>query len=204
MFVESGQLSVFPESGADERYNVAPGQRALVLVRGNSAALRSVMMVWGFAPKWSRTPTRGPINARVETIAEKPMFREAFRARRCIVPASGFYEWQTDPNSGAKLPWLIRPVADGEIFGFAGIWDEHPDTGPNFCILTTEPNELMRPIHTRMPVILARDTWSAWLAGTSVDIATPHPPDRMTAHRVTTRVNSAKNEGPGLIQQPAE
>ena len=135
-------------------YNIAPTQQAPV-VRAADAGRECVRLRWGFIPSWSKDGKLSLINAMSETAADKPMFRSAFRRRRCILPASGFYEWQ--PTAAKKKqPYAIR-LADESPFGFAGLWErwEGPD-GPveSCCILTTQPNELVAGIHNRMPVIL--------------------------------------------------
>lgn len=189
------------------RYNIAPGT-AVPVIRSASAGIVMEPMLWGLTPAWARrtpapTSLPKPINARSETVRDKPMFREAFRRRRCILPASGFYEWFR-PASGAKQPYYIHPVAE-RVFAMAGLYEdgdgEHP---PSCCILTVSANEVMAPIHDRMPVMLAGPDWARWLApDTSRDVITPllapAPAETMTAHRVGTRVNSARNDGPELI-----
>lgn len=183
------------------RYNIAPTQLAPV-IRANEKGERTASMLrWGFAPHWSKTPDRGPINARVEGIADKPMFRSAMKTRRCIVPASGFYEWQPIAGSKTKQPWYMTPEGS-PLFAFAGLWESHPDVGENYCILTTEPNSLMRPIHNRMPVILAPEQYESWLSSEAIgfDPAAPFSEKLMSAKRVGTRVNTPKIDEPSLIE----
>lgn len=189
------------------RYNIAPGTPVPV-IRDSPAGPVMEPMVWGLTPAWARrTPAPSsmpkPINARSETVADKPMFREAFRRRRCILPASGFYEWLR-PASGAKQPYYIHPVTE-PVFAMAGLYEdgdgEHP---PSCCILTVSANEVMTPIHDRMPVMLAGPDLARWLAPGSprdavAPLLIPAPAATMTAHRVGTRVNSARNDGPELI-----
>ena len=193
-----------PEGWPGPRYNIAPTQLAPV-IRANEKGERAASMLrWGFAPHWSKTPDRGPINARVEGIGHKPMFRDAMKKRRCIVPASGFYEWQAVAGSKTKQPWYMTPAGTGAlpIFAFAGLWESHPEVGETFCILTTEPNTLMRPIHNRMPVILEPDKFDAWLSAgpLSFDPSEPYPAPSMTAQRVGTKVNSPRTDASSLIE----
>jgi len=191
-----------PEGFSSTRYNIAPTQQAPV-IRANEKGERSAAMLrWGLAPHWSKTPERGPINARVEGIADKPMFRTAIKSRRCIVPASGFYEWQAIAGSKTKQPWYITPAEGGPLFAFAGLWESHDEVGETFCILTTAPNELMRPIHDRMPVLLAREQWENWLACEPIrsDLAQSFPAESMAARRVGTKVNNPKSDDRSLIE----
>lgn len=198
-------LVAVPELTA--RYNIAPGT-AVPVIRASAAGAVMEPMLWGLTPAWARrTPAPAsmpkPINARSETVRTKPMFREAFRRRRCILPASGFYEWFR-PASGAKQPYYIRPVAE-PVFAMAGLYEdgngEHP---ASCCILTVGANEVMAPIHDRMPVMLAGPDVARWLAPDTpgeavVPLLVPAPAATMTAHRVGTQVNSARNDSPELI-----
>src|ERR1700676_4923775 len=145
------------------RYNIAPTQPVAV-VRAADQARELVRLRWGLIPSWSKDAKMAQINARSEPAAGKPMFRTAFRKRRCLIPASGFYEWKATGGK-KKQPFCIR-LADDKPFAFAGLWDrwEGPD-GPveSCCILTTDANELVRPIHDRMPVILDPRYFDQWL-----------------------------------------
>ncbi|HEX7242624.1 MAG TPA: SOS response-associated peptidase [Longimicrobiaceae bacterium] len=190
---------------AGPRYNVAPTQHAPVLVREDGGLALSSFR-WGLRPGWAKDKAPEPINARSEDAAGKPYFRSAFRSRRCLVPASGFYEWQKTPDG--KVPhWIHR--ADGEPFTFAGLWEVwHPkDAEPvhSFCILTTSPCDLMRPIHDRMPVVLDGEARDAWLdpradAATLQELMRPFG-GALTAYPVSTRVNSPRNDGPELLER---
>ena len=201
-----------PPEGFGPRYNIAPTQAAIVIRADRDTHDRTAAMLrWGLAPRWSKQAERGPINARIETAAEKPMFRDAMQKRRCIVPASGFYEWQVVTPGKPKQPWYMTPAADtaaasGGIFALAGLWETHPDLGHSFCILTTEPNDLMRPIHNRMPVILAPAQIDEWLSEDPLrfDPARPFPDAFMRAHRVGTRVNKPANDDEALIAPAAD
>lgn len=186
-------------------YNVCPTVDIHVICPGESGR-RLVAMRWGFLPHWYKSPTDGPllINARSETVADKPAFRKACRERRCIIPATGFYEWTKD-EAGKRLPWYIYP-ADGAPLYFAGIWQ---NWGPEdarlstAAIVTTEANKTIGGIHHRMPVILAEDDVALWL-GEEGQGAAPlmraAPEDRLAFHRVATAVNSNRASGEALIE----
>jgi len=159
-------------------------------------------------PSWAKDPVIGSrmINARAESLAEKPSFRSAFRRRRCLVLADGFYEWRKD--GARKTPMYIK-LASGRPFAFAGLWENwfSPD-GSNILsctIITTQPNTLMEPIHNRMPVILPPEAYPVWLSPSEQDPArlsallSPYPPAQMTAFPVSTLVNSPANDSPGCI-----
>jgi putative SOS response-associated peptidase YedK len=180
----------------------------------HAAKIREWALVqWGLVPSWSKDPSIGArlINARSETAAEKPSFRSALRRRRCLIPASGFYEWQRRPNG--KQPYVIG-MADGNPFAFAGLWEHwHGLDGSELetcTVLTTEANELMAPIHDRMPVILEPQDYADWL-GTGEDSAPaevaqlqhlmrPYPADQMKAYPVSNYVNDPRHEGAECIR----
>lgn len=191
-------------------YNAAPGQDiAVVLTQPYGRALE--LMRWGLIPSWAKDPAVGfrMINARSETAAEKPSFRSAFRRRRCIIPADGFYEWQKTP-SGGKQPFLISST-DQPIMAFAGLWESWDDPGGDeLCsttILTTAANSLMEQIHDRMPVILVDEAAEArWLNPDSDprsldDLLGQYPAARMKLHPVSTDVNSSRNNYAGLVEE---
>lgn len=189
-----------------DRYNIAPSQLAPVVAAG-SEGVEVVFAKWGLVPGWAAGKDyAAPINAKIETAAEKPMFRHAWKRGRVIVPASGFYEWQ--PTAGGKQPHFIKPLGV-EYFGFAGLL-EHADgpDGPeaSFAILTTAANDLMQPIHGRMPVILSPQAYSAWLdpgvTGSELlrEIAGQYPSELMTAYKVGRAVGNPKSQGPVLVQ----
>ena len=188
------------------RYNIAPTQPvAVVGVQPKTGRRGLAMLSWGLVPRASLGGERGFINARAETAWEKPSFREAFARRRCLVPATGFYEWQK-LDAKRKQPWLIR-LASGRVFAFAGLW-EPPAAGgttPTCTILTTEPNDLARPIHDRMPVILDPVDYALWLdpAVTVPAEVRPllksFPAGLMTAFPVTTAVNNPAFDDPACL-----
>ena len=187
------------------RHNICPTQPvAAVLSTGGTRHLGA--MRWGFLPHWYKHEGDGPllINARAETIATKPAFAQAARMRRCLIPASGFFEWTKDA-AGNRLPWYIRP-AQGECLAFAGVWQvwEHGDTRHVSCaIVTCAASPDMAQIHHRMPVIIAPDDWPLWLgeAGHGAARLMKAAPDAaLEWHRVDTRINSSRATGPELIE----
>ncbi|MEE9388017.1 MAG: SOS response-associated peptidase [Paracoccaceae bacterium] len=186
-------------------FNTCPTTNISVISM-DEAGRRLVSMRWGFIPKWYKKPNDGPllINARAETIADKPAFRDACRARRCLIIASGFYEW-TKGADGTRLPWYISR-ADGEPIVLAGIWQRWggDDAPVNTCaIVTTGANAVMSEIHHRMPVILSPDDTGLWLGEAGKGAAalmTSAPQDALQFHRVSPAVNSNRASGPGLIE----
>jgi putative SOS response-associated peptidase YedK len=185
------------------RYNIAPTQASPVTrwVDGKPvlAALR-----WGLIPSWAKDPATGNrlINTRAETVSEKPAFRAAYRARRCLVPASGFYEWKK--VSRGKQPHYITS-ADGAVLAFAGLWEQWQLAGAeptlSFTIITTDANAVMKQLHDRMPVILAPEHYEAWLTAKDPrELMRPCPPDMLTTYPVSTAVNSPRNEDPALVE----
>ena len=194
---------------APPSHNIAPGARLLAARTGAEGKCELCLLKWGLVPAWSDEPRTAysTINARAETVAEKPAYRAAFRQRRCLIAADGFYEWHPQPD-GHKQPYFIR-LADERPFAFAGIWEhwERDDQRLESCsIIVTAANTLMQPIHERMPVILAPENYAAWLAPEPADPATlkallqPYPSESMRMHPVRTFVNSPRNNGPDLIQ----
>jgi putative SOS response-associated peptidase YedK len=186
------------------RFNVAPAQNILI-VREENDKRHFARVRWGLIPPWAKdTDTAyAAINARAETVAHKPVFREAFRRRRCLIPADGFYEWQAKPGAMAKQPWFI--VLRSRLpMALAGLWERwRSPAGENLescAIIVTEANELMRPIHDRMPVILASSDWNAWLETSAHDarilqnLLKPYPDERMAVWPVGRQVNSPRND----------
>lgn len=198
------------EAEPPPRYNIAPGQDVGVVVPDNVRALR--MMRWGLVPSWAKDEKIGyrMINARAETLTEKPSFRTAFKRRRCLIPADGFYEWEKSAGASRKIPYRFI-LKNGEIFAFAGLWDTwrdaHHRPRHTFTIITTSANDLVRRVHERMPVILRREDEAAWLDPEEGDPRTlsgllaAYPAKTMEAYEVSTRVNSAAHEGPECIQR---
>lgn len=193
------------------RYNIAPTQTApVVRLDRETGGCRLDMIRWGLTPRWAKGP-RPIINARSETIAQKPSFRSAFRRRRCLVPATGFFEWQK--LGSAKQPFYIR-LRDRGVFAFAGIWDrsESSDGGQVECfaILTTTPNRTMAPIHNRMPVILDRAACERWLdqevesAEPLADLLGSASDDLLEAYPVSSRVNSPAHDDAECVRPLVE
>jgi putative SOS response-associated peptidase YedK len=189
------------------RYNMAPTQMAPV-VRVRDDALHLDMLRWGLLPKWSKDASGAAkmINARSETIAEKPAFRQAFRARRCLVPADGFFEWQV--RGKTKQPYRIC-LDDGGPFAFAGIWERWEDPANDaalvetYAIATTVAAASIADVHHRMPVILERDDHDTWLHGAPEDAAAllrPLADARLRFHEVSPRVGNVKNDDAGLLE----
>jgi putative SOS response-associated peptidase YedK len=186
------------------RYNVAP-REDLLTVRDDAPAT-GAMLNWGLVPHWADDPdeVRRPINARAETVAETSVFRDAYRRRRCLVLADGFYEWRGE--RGAKQPYRIQRT-DGAPFAFAGLWERWRGDGADLCtctILTTAASPLMEPIHDRMPLVLTAAEEGPWLSGADVEaVVDPYPDAALEAYPVSTRVNDPTNDDPGLLD-PAE
>jgi putative SOS response-associated peptidase YedK len=183
------------------RYNIAPSQNILAIIRGDDEAEASFLQ-WGLIPSWSKEP-KGFINARAETLEEKPSFKEAFHQRRCLIPADGFYEWQR--TGKIAQPYFFQ-MRDESPFAFAGIWDKWQGGQQSITsctIITTTANELLASIHDRMPVILPQETYEAWLSGrleTARDLLRPFPAAAMTSHAVSYDVNHPKIDEDYLVK----
>ena len=195
------------------RDNIAPQSDVLVIRQRPELGRVGQMVRWGLIPRWARDVSIGLKlnNARAETVAEKPSFKSSFERHRCLIPASGFYEWQAVDEAGKtrKQPWYIRPAGDGEFLAMAGLlaaWRSPQGADiVSTCVITTTPNELMAPIHDRMPVLLAPTQFDAWLDPAFRDVAAlsqwlqPAAAEGMLARPVGSRVSNARNEGPELI-----
>ena len=190
------------------RYNVAPTQKLLSIRAGREGRVAD-WLHWGLIPGWSRDAVgKAPlINARAETAAEKPAFRKAFRERRCLIPASGYYEWS--PHTGdPKQPWHITPT-QSPLLAFAGLWEswQAPDGSivESAAILTVSANSMMSELHDRMPAILGPDDWSLWIDPLGVDISRlqgllrPCPNDWLVCEPVSAWVNNVRHEGPECL-----
>ena len=189
------------------RYNVAPSQQAPVIRLSRENGERHLeFLQWGLIPWWAEDPKIGNrmINARAESAPDKPAFRSAFRKHRCLVPADGFYEWQKlDASGRRKQPYLIK-MKDGSPFAFAGLWERWRGTGgkeiESFTILTTDPNDVTRPLHNRMPAIVDERDYDKWLDPKVEDVEAlkevlhPAAAEPMMAHPVSTRVNKPEND----------
>ena len=201
------------------RYNAAPGQRLPVVTNDEPGSFRH--LEWGLIPSWADDHADGLINARAETVARKPSFRDAYERRRCLVPANGFYEWVDEGDDG-KRPYRIA-LADDRPFAMAGLWDrwepEIAQTGldsfgggssdvgeptnvrETFTILTTEPNDLVSELHDRMPVVLDPGDETPWLEGAdSPELFEPYPSDPLQAYPVSRAVNDPSNDDSSLVR----
>ncbi len=190
--------------GADEytpQYNIAPGDDLEVIA--HDAPETIAQYHWGFVPDWTEDPNDGLINARSETAAEKSTFAEAWATRPCLVLSSGFYEWQSRPT-GTKQPYRVHRK-DTPVFAMAGLWEPCTIAGTQtrcVTILTTTANELMAPLHDRMPVVLAPTEERTWLTGDQAQRAAlcrPYPKDDLTAYEISQQVNSPTNDNPEII-----
>jgi putative SOS response-associated peptidase YedK len=190
------------------RFNIAPTQPVLAVP--NNGSNKADFFLWGLIPLWSKDPGAGGrlINARGETLAEKPSFRGAYKYKRCLIPADGFYEWKAQPGTKIKTPHFIH-MKDRKPFAFAGLWDEWqgPDgsTVKSCTIITIEPNDLMATLHNRMPVILNPADYARWLdpspqtPGQLQPLIKPFPSDNMSAYAVSTLVNTPANDRAELV-----
>lgn len=205
------KVSVNNSSTDKPRYNIAPAQMIDAVLNRESETIITELK-WGLIPSWAKDADsiKALINARAETLAEKPSFRDAFRKRRCIIPATGFYEWQRAKGSDGKQPYYfflkVKPV-----FGFAGLFENRIDkeTGEileTCTIITTEANEVLKPIHDRMPVILKADDYELWLDEMVKDEAklekllVPYPAGEMSSHAVSKSVNFPDADSADLIK----
>ncbi|MCB0193664.1 MAG: SOS response-associated peptidase [Anaerolineae bacterium] len=194
------------------RYNIAPSQPIAVIANNDRHAVE--FFQWGLIPSWAKDPKIGNrmINARSETLAEKPSFRTAYRRRRCLVLADGFYEWRRNDDK-SKTPMYIQ-LESQEPFAFAGLWEvwhsPQDDMVLSCTIITTEPNDLMASIHNRMPVILPADAYAQWLDPNEQkpdqlqSLLKPYPAEAMTAYPVSKVVNNPRNDDPACVKPVAE
>ncbi len=190
------------------RYNIAPSQPVAVIANNNPGKLD--FFHWGLIPSWAKDHKIGykMINARSETLAEKPSFKAAYKRRRCLLPVDGFYEWQKHPDTKTKTPMYIH-LTSGQPFAFAGLWESwHSPDGDHVLsttIITTAPNTFMADIHNRMPVILDPADYAQWLDPAEQKpealqgLLKPYPPELMTAYAVSTFVNSPANDTEACI-----
>lgn len=198
---EAAPANDLPET---PRFNICPTQ-PVAAVLSEAGQRRLVPLRWGFVPHWYRKPGDGPllINARAESLAEKPAFREAARARRCLIPASGFYEWTVAGD--ARLPWFIH-AADGAPLAMAGVWQAWERDGSRLvtcAVVTCTANAPLSALHHRMPVMLVPEDWPLWLGEAghgAARLMRPAPDDLLTFHRVDPAVNSNRASGPALIE----
>ncbi len=199
----------FGNADITPRYNIAPTQGVPVVT--NSGENRLDFFTWGLVPFWAKDPSIGSrmINARSETLAEKPSFKNAFRRRRCLILADGFFEWQKSPDNKTKIPMYIR-LKGGKPFAFAGLWENwHSSDGSQILsttIITTQPNELVKSIHNRMPVILPETSYERWLIPGEIKppklspLLVPFDSTLMEAYPVSRFVNNPKYDSPECIR----
>jgi putative SOS response-associated peptidase YedK len=183
------------------RYNVAPGEN-LAAIRDDDRG-RIALLEWGLVPSWADDPGSGHINARAETVEEKPSFRDAYENRRCLVLADGYYDWADERGRGSQPYRFTR--TDEEPFAMAGIRGRRESRGEvreTAAVLTTEPNAVVEPIHHRMPVILDRDEEEQWLDGEDTgDLLDPYSDEELRAYPVSDAVNDPSNDSPGVLEE---
>ena len=194
-------LNTYDPDDLVPRYNIAPSQNVLTILERNSER-EATFLRWGLIPFWSKEP-KGFINARAETLEQKPAFSESFQRRRCLIPADGFYEWER--NGKISQPYYFQ-MKDQAPFAFAGIWDRWKSEGSwitSCAIVTTTANELLAPIHHRMPVIISPESYDLWLAddprAALKDLLTPFPASEMISHTVSHDVNDVKVDDEHLV-----
>jgi putative SOS response-associated peptidase YedK len=208
VLAERFDLDEYPSS-LTPNYNIAPTQEVAAVVEEDEKR-KLELFRWGLVPSWAKDPAIGNkmINARAETVSEKPSFRSAFKKRRCLIVADGFYEWQKSDNG--KQPFYIR-MKDSSPFAFAGLWESW-DKGEEIrscSIITTDANDLMNEIHHRMPVILPPENYGVWLdpdfdeKEALSDLLRPYPSEEMKAYAVSRRVNRPSNNEPSVIEPAA-
>ncbi|MGF1512759.1 MAG: SOS response-associated peptidase [Elainellaceae cyanobacterium] len=204
------------------RYNIAPSQPVVAIIASDSASREASYFRWGLVPFWAKDPKIGYrlINARSETVAEKPAFRQAFARRRCLIVADGFYEWQVKEGQKQKQPFYFYPQ-DHQPFGFAGLWErwQSPEGEETLSctILTGAANEVVEPVHHRMPIVIRREDYDQWLDAARWSQGTGHGPtplelqdliatsqlNNLVAHPVSTAVNSPRYDQPECVEQVA-
>jgi len=208
-WMQTRNTDVFDDSYLAPSYNVAPQSlQPVVRLDSETGERELAIMRWGLIPFFAKDAkiAYSTINARAETVATSPVFREPMKRRRCLVPATGFYEWQA-LDKKSKQPWTIELV-DGNLFAFAGLWDRWKDKAKGqpletYTIITTDPNELLEPIHNRMPVILSPQNYSRWLdpgepSQLPIDLLRPYPAEEMRAWKVSAAVGNVRNNCPEL------
>jgi len=191
-------------------YNIAPTQNIPVIYKDENQENRIEFMKWGLVPFWAKDPKigYGMINARAETLAQKPSFKHILKTKRCLVPSTGFYEWKKIDKQ--KVPFYIR-IKNCKIISFAGLFDNWKDSVGNelitFTIITTDANNTLKPIHNRMPVILEQEFEEKWLDtriqafDSLAEMLKPYPDNQMIAYTISSEVNNPKNDNPQLIKE---
>jgi putative SOS response-associated peptidase YedK len=208
--VEGLKVSESRVSSVPRRYNAAPSQELLVIRQNHKTGERSIdLLKWGLIPHWCSDPRGGrrPINAKAESVARLPSFKEAYALRRCIVPVDGFFEWRAIKGARAKQPYAIA-MKDGSPFGLAGLWENwrNPNTGEwerSFAVITVPSNELVGQIHNRMPAILERERYDRWLSlePDPHELLISYPSEAMTMWPISTRVNKPENDEPSILDR---
>lgn len=209
-WMQTHNTSVFDDSYLEPSYNICPQSfQPVVRLDPETGERELTLMRWGLVPFWSKDGTAAfnTINAKAETVATSPTYREPWKRRRCLIPADWFYEWQK-LDAKTKQPYAIGMKNDS-TFALAGLWDTWKDKESGqvlmtYTVLTTDPNELMEPIHNRMPVIVPPQDYGRWMAPTDpahlpVDLLRPYPAEEMKAWKVSRDVGNARNNNPGLI-----
>jgi putative SOS response-associated peptidase YedK len=208
-WMQAHNTSVFDETYLAPSYNVAPTDFQPIVRLDRDGQRELTVMRWGLVPYWAKDSKIGfsTINAKSETVTTSPTFREAMKRRRCLVPAEWFYEWQKK-DAKTKQPYAIA-MRDASLFAFAGLWERWKDKAKDqvletYTILTTDPNELLEPIHNRMPVILALKDYQRWLepgepTHLPIDLLKPYPAEEMKAWQVGSAVGNVRNNAPDLI-----
>jgi len=211
----ASRFDLDPDFEIDDRprFNIAPTDPVIAIRRGRGGGNEAGVLRWGLLPgRWAERRSQRPlINARAESVATQPAFRESFAERRCLIPADGFYEWRRDPD-GKQPIWFSRAgEPGGELFAFAGIWARLERRGGapllSCALITCTPNELMRPVHDRMPVVLSREAESRWVdpdaeAGELLELLRPAAEDALTMREVGDSVNDVRDDGPHLLDPP--
>ena len=208
---QTHNTDVFNESYFAPSYNVAPqSMQPVVRLEAETGDRELTVMRWGLVPFWSKDgkASYSTINARAETVPTSATYREAFKRRRCLVPADLFYEWQK-VDAKTKQPYAIA-LKDDDLFAFAGLWETWKDkvtgeTKETYTVITTDPNEVMEPLHNRMPVVLAPNDYERWMAPADpaklpVDLLRPYPAEEMTAWKVSAAVGNVRNNEPSLTE----
>jgi putative SOS response-associated peptidase YedK len=209
--MQAHDTNVFDDSYLAPTYNAAPqSMQPVVRLHEDSGQRELALLRWGLVPSWSKDAkiAYSTINAKAETVVTSPAFRESMKRRRCLIPAEWFYEWQKI-DSKTKQPYAIG-MKDESVFAFAGLWDRWKDrqTGQileTFTIITTDPNELMEPLHNRMPVIIDARDYGRWLDSGDptrlpVDLLRPYDTEKMTAWKVSARVGNVRNNDPDCVE----
>lgn len=203
---ERFEAQIIGDINLKKRYNISPNQPVPIVFQESPNKIEE--MIWGLIPHWAKDPKIGNelINARAESLLEKPAFRESFYKRRCLIPADGFYEWKKEGKE--KIPYYIK-LKNSSLFAFAGLYDiwenEKGEKIKTFTIITTEPNDLLKEIHNRMPVILKREDEKVWINKEEKNIEKllsllkPYPAEDMEAYPVSKKVNNPTNDSEDLI-----